>query len=191
MEPFRTSDIAGRAARPHQRRHRPDHPQAVFEAHRAHRLRRLPLLRLARSTAPAIPTPTSCSTIRVTKARRYSSPAKISAAARAANTRPGRFPTTVSAPSSLPPSPTSSSPTPARTASCSSGSPRSRSRAPPQRARPFPAINSPSRSRTQTVTDSHGFTATFEIDPFRKFCLIEGLDDIGLTLRHAAAVRQV
>ena len=28
--------------------------------------------------------------------------------------------------------------------------------------------------------------ATFEIDPFRKFCLTEGLDDIGLTLRHAA-----
>jgi 3-isopropylmalate/(R)-2-methylmalate dehydratase small subunit len=40
----------------------------------------------------------------------------------------------------------------------------------------------------QTVTDSLGFTASFEIDPFRKFCLIEGLDDIGLTLRHEAAL---
>jgi 3-isopropylmalate/(R)-2-methylmalate dehydratase small subunit len=38
----------------------------------------------------------------------------------------------------------------------------------------------------QTVTDDRGFKATFEVDPFRKFCLIEGLDDIGLTLRHAA-----
>jgi 3-isopropylmalate/(R)-2-methylmalate dehydratase small subunit len=38
----------------------------------------------------------------------------------------------------------------------------------------------------QTVTDSLGFHASFEIDPFRKFCLTEGLDDIGLTLRHAA-----
>ena len=38
----------------------------------------------------------------------------------------------------------------------------------------------------QTVTDIHGFHATFEIDPFRKYCLVEGLDDIGLTLRHAA-----
>ncbi len=38
----------------------------------------------------------------------------------------------------------------------------------------------------QTVTDGRGFKAKFEIDPFRKFCLIEGLDDIGLTLRHAA-----
>jgi 3-isopropylmalate/(R)-2-methylmalate dehydratase small subunit len=40
----------------------------------------------------------------------------------------------------------------------------------------------------QTVTDSQGFNASFDIDPFRKFCLIEGLDDIGLTLRHAAAL---
>jgi 3-isopropylmalate/(R)-2-methylmalate dehydratase small subunit len=38
----------------------------------------------------------------------------------------------------------------------------------------------------QTVTDGRGFTAKFEIDPFRKFCLIEGFDDIGLTLRHEA-----
>jgi 3-isopropylmalate/(R)-2-methylmalate dehydratase small subunit len=38
----------------------------------------------------------------------------------------------------------------------------------------------------QTVTDSQGFKASFEVDPFRKFCLLEGLDDIGLTLRHAA-----
>ena len=40
----------------------------------------------------------------------------------------------------------------------------------------------------QTVTDNQGFSATFEIDPFRKFCLLEGLDDIGLTLRHEAAL---
>lgn len=40
----------------------------------------------------------------------------------------------------------------------------------------------------QTVNDNLGFKASFEVDPFRKFCLIEGLDDIGLTLRHAAAL---
>jgi 3-isopropylmalate/(R)-2-methylmalate dehydratase small subunit len=40
----------------------------------------------------------------------------------------------------------------------------------------------------QTITDGKGFKASFEIDPFRKFCLIEGLDDIGLTLRHQAAL---
>ena len=38
----------------------------------------------------------------------------------------------------------------------------------------------------QTVKDDRGFSAKFEIDSFRKFCLLEGLDDIGLTLRHAA-----
>jgi 3-isopropylmalate/(R)-2-methylmalate dehydratase small subunit len=40
----------------------------------------------------------------------------------------------------------------------------------------------------QKVTDGRGFSATFDVDPFRKFCLLEGLDDIGLTLRHAKAL---
>uniref|UniRef100_E6QI59 3-isopropylmalate dehydratase small subunit (Isopropylmalate isomerase) (Alpha-IPM isomerase) (IPMI) n=1 Tax=mine drainage metagenome TaxID=410659 RepID=E6QI59_9ZZZZ len=40
----------------------------------------------------------------------------------------------------------------------------------------------------QSVTDAFGFSAFFEMDPFRKYCLTEGLDDIGLTLRHAAAL---
>jgi 3-isopropylmalate/(R)-2-methylmalate dehydratase small subunit len=40
----------------------------------------------------------------------------------------------------------------------------------------------------QTVTDDEGFRASFEIDPFRKYCLLNGLDDIGLTLRHEGAL---
>ena len=40
----------------------------------------------------------------------------------------------------------------------------------------------------QTVTDDQGFSAHFDIDPFRKYCLLNGLDDIGLTLRHAPAL---
>jgi 3-isopropylmalate/(R)-2-methylmalate dehydratase small subunit len=36
----------------------------------------------------------------------------------------------------------------------------------------------------QTVIDDQGFHAHFDIDPFRKYCLLNGLDDIGLTLRH-------
>jgi 3-isopropylmalate/(R)-2-methylmalate dehydratase small subunit len=36
----------------------------------------------------------------------------------------------------------------------------------------------------QTVTDDLGFHAHFDIDPFRKHCLLNGLDDIGLTLLH-------
>ncbi len=40
----------------------------------------------------------------------------------------------------------------------------------------------------QKVSDAQGFNASFEMDPFRKYCLLEGLDDIGLTLRHSAAL---
>jgi 3-isopropylmalate/(R)-2-methylmalate dehydratase small subunit len=40
----------------------------------------------------------------------------------------------------------------------------------------------------QSVTDDLGFNAHFDIDPFRKYCLIHGLDDIGLTLRHEHAL---
>ena len=29
----------------------------------------------------------------------------------------------------------------------------------------------------------------FDIDPFRKYCLLNGLDDIGLTLRHADKIK--
>jgi 3-isopropylmalate/(R)-2-methylmalate dehydratase small subunit len=34
----------------------------------------------------------------------------------------------------------------------------------------------------QTIHRPNGSTTSFEIDPFRKKCLLEGLDDIGLTL---------
>jgi len=40
----------------------------------------------------------------------------------------------------------------------------------------------------QTVTTSDGTVFTFDIDPFRKHCLLNGLDDIGLTLEKAAAI---
>jgi 3-isopropylmalate/(R)-2-methylmalate dehydratase small subunit len=36
-----------------------------------------------------------------------------------------------------------------------------------------------------TIQDSDGWKTGFAIDPFRRYCLLEGLDDIGLTLRHA------
>jgi 3-isopropylmalate/(R)-2-methylmalate dehydratase small subunit len=42
----------------------------------------------------------------------------------------------------------------------------------------------------QTVSDEQGFKASFEFDSFRKYCLMEGLDDIGLTLRHADALNK-
>ena len=42
----------------------------------------------------------------------------------------------------------------------------------------------------QTVTDDQGFRAYFEIDGFRKECLLNGWDDIGLTLRHAGELQR-
>ena len=41
----------------------------------------------------------------------------------------------------------------------------------------------------QTVTRPDGVQYSFEIDAFRKHCLLNGLDDIGLTLRHADKIR--
>jgi 3-isopropylmalate/(R)-2-methylmalate dehydratase small subunit len=40
----------------------------------------------------------------------------------------------------------------------------------------------------ESIRDEQGFEAKFSMDPFRRYCLLEGLDDIGLTLRHAAAI---
>ncbi|MFM8414900.1 MAG: 3-isopropylmalate dehydratase small subunit [Planctomycetota bacterium] len=42
--------------------------------------------------------------------------------------------------------------------------------------------------RAGKVTDDHGFTASFQVDPFRRQCLLEGLDDIALSLRHTDAI---
>jgi len=41
---------------------------------------------------------------------------------------------------------------------------------------------------SQTVTTSDGQTFPFEVDAHRKHCLLNGLDDIGLTLEKAAAI---
>jgi 3-isopropylmalate/(R)-2-methylmalate dehydratase small subunit len=42
----------------------------------------------------------------------------------------------------------------------------------------------------QTVaTADHALIMNFQIDPFRKYCLLNGLDEIGLTLRHADKIR--
>ena len=41
---------------------------------------------------------------------------------------------------------------------------------------------------SQTVTASDGTVFGFEIDPFKKHCLLNGLDDIGLSLEKAASI---
>ncbi len=40
-----------------------------------------------------------------------------------------------------------------------------------------------------TITDAFGLRLPFEVDAFRRECLLGGLDDIGLTLRHADALQ--
>lgn len=40
----------------------------------------------------------------------------------------------------------------------------------------------------KTVADVSGVIAAFEIDEFRRYCLLNGLDDIGLTLQHETKI---
>jgi len=41
----------------------------------------------------------------------------------------------------------------------------------------------------QVVVKPDGTELAFDVQPFRKFCLLNGFDDIGLTLRHADKIR--
>ena len=42
----------------------------------------------------------------------------------------------------------------------------------------------------QTITTPGGEVIGFEVDEFRKYCLLNGLDDIGLTLQHVDDIRR-
>ncbi len=42
---------------------------------------------------------------------------------------------------------------------------------------------------TQTITTPDGETFSFEVDAFRKHCLLNGLDDIGMTLQHVEDIK--
>ena len=41
---------------------------------------------------------------------------------------------------------------------------------------------------SQTIRRPNGVTISFEVDAFRKKCLLEGLDDIGLTIEKSSAI---
>ena len=41
----------------------------------------------------------------------------------------------------------------------------------------------------QLVIKPDGSSLPFEVEPFRKYCLLGGYDDVGLTLRHADKIR--
>jgi len=54
----------------------------------------------------------------------------------------------------------------------------------------FPGFRLAIDPAEQTVTTTDGsWSAGFAIDPFRKYCLVHGLDDIGLTLRHVDKIK--
>jgi len=40
----------------------------------------------------------------------------------------------------------------------------------------------------QMIADEIGLATTFRVSEFQRYCLLEGLDDIGLTLRHEEAI---
>ena len=42
----------------------------------------------------------------------------------------------------------------------------------------------------QTISDTQGFQVTFDVDPYRKECLLKGLDDIGITLEKEEKIKQ-
>ena len=45
------------------------------------------------------------------------------------------------------------------------------------------------QKEAQQVIAPDGTAYSFEVAPFRKYCLVNGLDDIGLTLRHADKIK--
>ena len=56
--------------------------------------------------------------------------------------------------------------------------------------RAFPGFRLTIDLASQTVATPDGALAfAFEVDPFRKHCLLNGYDDIGLTLQHADEIR--
>ncbi len=56
-------------------------------------------------------------------------------------------------------------------------------------ARAFPGYALTIDLERQVVIKPDGIELGFDIQPFRKYCLLNGLDDIGLTLRHADKIR--
>ena len=56
-------------------------------------------------------------------------------------------------------------------------------------AAPFPGYALAINLEAQVVIKPDGDSYHFDIEPFSKYCLLNGFDDIGLTLRHAATIR--
>ncbi len=59
-----------------------------------------------------------------------------------------------------------------------------------QRVRATPGYRLTIDLEKKTIASDDGLTYGFEVDEFRRFCLLNGLDDIGLTLQHEDKIRQ-
>ena len=111
---------------------------------------------------------------------------RLVARARAVGARPVRLPRA----SSRRATPTSSSTTASRTACCRSCCRESRWLAAVRRGRRLPRLpaddrpGAPGRRQARRQRSSPSTS-----QPFRKYCLVDGFDDIGLTLRHADKIR--
>src|SRR5438132_5558518 len=57
-----------------------------------------------------------------------------------------------------------------------------------ERAKTTPGYEVTVDLEAQRVSDNQGLSAPFEVDAFRRYCLLNGLDDIGLTLQQADAI---
>jgi 3-isopropylmalate/(R)-2-methylmalate dehydratase small subunit len=57
-----------------------------------------------------------------------------------------------------------------------------------QRAAKYEPYELTADLETCTLSDAHGFSTSFEVEPFRRHCLLNGLDDIGLTLEHESKI---
>ena len=58
-----------------------------------------------------------------------------------------------------------------------------------QRTRRTPGYQLTIDIEQQTISDDAGLRLEFQVDPFRRECLLKGLDEIGLTLQHEDKIR--
>ena len=59
-----------------------------------------------------------------------------------------------------------------------------------QRVRRTPGFKLHVDLERKKIASDDGLAFSFEVDEFRRYCLLNGLDDIGLTLKHADKIRQ-
>ena len=56
------------------------------------------------------------------------------------------------------------------------------------RAAKYPRYKLTADLESCRLSDEHGLSMSFEVEPFRRHCLLHGLDDIGLTLEHETEI---